>query len=148
DRHHIAVIGDGALTGGIAFEALNHAGVSDADLLIVLNDNCMSIDPNMGALKDYLVDITTSRAYNKLKDEVWNLLGKLSTFGKNGQEIGSEIENGIKAPLLGQSNFFESLHLRYFGPIAGHDVNHLVTVLNDLKRIAGPKILHCGTVKG
>src|SRR5690606_307196 len=124
------------------------AGVSDADLLIVLNDNCMSIDPNVGALKDYLVDITTSRAYNKLKDEVWNLLGKLSTFGKNAQEIVSKIENGIKATLLSQSNFFESLNLRYFGPVDGHDVNHLVTVLNDLKSIKGPKILHCVTVKG
>jgi 1-deoxy-D-xylulose-5-phosphate synthase len=148
DRHHIAVIGDGALTGGIAFEGLNHAGVSDANLLIVLNDNCMSIDPNVGALKDYLVDITTSRAYNKLKDEVWNLLGKLSKFGKNAQEIVSKIENGIKATLLSQSNFFESLNLRYFGPVDGHDVNHLITVLNDLKSIKGPKILHCVTVKG
>lgn len=148
DRQHIAVIGDGALTGGIAFEGLNHAGVSDANLLIVLNDNCMSIDPNVGALKDYLVDITTSRTYNKLKDEIWNLLGKLSTFGKNAQEIVSKVENGIKATLLSQSNFFESLNLRYFGPVDGHDVNHLVTVLNDLKSIKGPKILHCITVKG
>lgn len=148
DRQHIAVIGDGALTGGIAFEGLNHAGVSDANLLIVLNDNCMSIDPNVGALKDYLVDITTSRTYNKLKDEIWNLLGKLSKFGKNAQEIVSKVENGIKSTLLSQSNFFESLNLRYFGPVDGHDVNHLVTVLNDLKSIKGPKILHCITVKG
>ena len=93
DKHHIAVIGDGALTGGIAFEGLNHAGVSNANLLIILNDNCMSIDPNVGALKDYLTDITTSKTYNKLKDEVWNLLGKLSSFGKNAQEIVSKIEN-------------------------------------------------------
>lgn len=148
DKQHIAVIGDGALTGGIAFEGLNHAGVSDANLLIILNDNCMSIDPNVGALKDYLVDITTSRTYNKLKDEIWNLLGKLSTFGKSAQEIVSKVENGIKATLLSQSNFFESLNLRYFGPVDGHDVNHLVTVLNDLKKIKGPKILHCITVKG
>lgn len=148
DRQHIAVIGDGALTGGIAFEGLNHAGVADANLLIVLNDNCMSIDPNVGALKDYLTDITTSRAYNKLKDEVWNLLGKLSNFGKNAQEIVSKIENGIKSTLLSQSNFFESLNLRYFGPVDGHDVNHLVTIFNDLKNIKGPKILHCITVKG
>lgn len=148
DKHHIAVIGDGALTGGIAFEGLNHAGVSNANLLIILNDNCMSIDPNVGALKDYLTDITTSKAYNKLKDEVWNLLGKLSTFGKNAQEIVSKIENGIKSTLLSQSNFFESLNLRYFGPVDGHDVNHLVSVLNDLKSIKGPKILHCVTVKG
>lgn len=148
NRQHIAVIGDGALTGGIAFEGLNHAGVSDANLLIVLNDNCMSIDPNVGALKDYLLDITTSRAYNKLKDEVWNLLGKLSTFGKSAQEIVSKVENGIKSTLLSQSNFFESLNLRYFGPVDGHDVNHLITLFNDLKNIKGPKILHCITIKG
>lgn len=148
DKQHIAVIGDGALTGGIAFEGLNHAGVSDSNILIILNDNCMSIDPNVGALKDYLTDITTSQTYNKLKDEVWNLLGKLSHFGKNAQEIVSKIENGIKSTVLSQSNFFESLNLRYFGPVDGHDVDHLVAVLNDLKQIKGPKILHCVTVKG
>jgi len=148
DRQHIAVIGDGALTGGIAFEGMNHAGVSDSNILIILNDNCMAIDPNVGALKDYLTDITTSRTYNKLKDEVWNLLGKLSGFGKSAQEIVSKVENGIKSTLLSQSNFFESLNLRYFGPVDGHDVNHLVTVLNDLKNIKGPKILHCITTKG
>lgn len=148
DKHHIAVIGDGALTGGMAFEAMNHAGVSDANLLIILNDNCMSIDPNVGALKDYLTDITTSRAYNKLKDEIWNLLGKLSNFGKSAQEIVSKVETGIKSTLLSQSNFFESLNLRYFGPVDGHDVDHLVSILNDLKNIKGPKILHCVTVKG
>lgn len=148
DKQHIAVIGDGALTGGIAFEGLNHAGVSDTNILIILNDNCMSIDPNVGALKDYLTDITTSKTYNKLKDEVWNLLGKLSNFGKNAQEIVSKIETGIKSTVLSQSNLFESLNLRYFGPVDGHDVNHLVSVLNDLKTIKGPKILHCVTVKG
>ena len=148
NRQHIAVIGDGAMTGGIAFEAMNHAGVSDTNLLIILNDNCMSIDPNVGALKDYLTDITTSRTYNKIKDDVWKLLGKLSTFGKSAQEIVSKLENGIKSTLLSQSNFFESLNLRYFGPVDGHDVDHLVTILNDLKNIKGPKILHCVTVKG
>lgn len=148
DKQHIAVIGDGALTGGMAFEGLNHAGVSDTNLLIILNDNCMSIDPNVGALKDYLTDITTSRTYNKLKDDVWNLLGKLSMFGKSAQEIVSKVENGIKATLLSQSNLFESLNLRYFGPVDGHDVDHLVAVLSDLKNIKGPKILHCVTTKG
>lgn len=148
DKQHIAVIGDGALTGGMAFEGLNHAGVSDTNVLIVLNDNCMSIDPNVGALKDYLTDITTSRTYNKLKDEVWNLLGKLSNFGKSAQEIVSKVENGIKSTLLKESNLFESLNLRYFGPVDGHDVNHLVTIFNDLKNIKGPKILHCVTLKG
>jgi len=147
-RQHVAVIGDGAMTAGLAFEGLNHAGVADSNLLIILNDNCMAIDPNVGALKDYLTDITTSSTYNKLKDEVWNMLGKLSSFGKNAQEIVSKIENGIKSTLLSQSNLFESLNLRYFGPVDGHDINHLVSVLNDLKHINGPKILHCITVKG
>lgn len=147
-RQHVAIIGDGALTGGMAFEALNHAGVSDTNLLIILNDNCMSIDPNVGALKDYLTDITTSRTYNQLKDDVWNLLGKLSTFGKSAQDLVSKIENGIKSTLLSQSNLFESLNLRYFGPVDGHDVAHLVSVMEDLKKIKGPKILHCITVKG
>ncbi len=148
EKQHIAVIGDGAMTAGMAFEGLNHAGVSDTNILIILNDNCMAIDPNVGALKDYLTDITTSQTYNRLKDDVWNLLGKLSHFGKNAQEIVSKVENGIKATLLSQSNLFESLNLRYFGPVDGHDVDHLVAVLNDLKSIKGPKILHCVTVKG
>ena len=148
DRHHIAVIGDGAMTGGLAFEAMNHAGVSNANLLIVLNDNCMSIDPNVGALKDYLTDITTSGTYNKVRDEVWNLLGKVSKFGPNAQEIVAKLEGSVKSFLLQQSNLFESLNLRYFGPIDGHDVNHVASVMKDLKKIPGPKILHCVTVKG
>lgn len=148
DKQHVAIIGDGAMTGGMAFEAMNHAGVSDSNILIILNDNCMSIDPNVGALKDYLTDITTSKVYNKLKDEVWNVLGKFSSLGKNAQELVSKLENGIKSTLLSQSNLFESLNLRYFGPVDGHDVDHLVSVLKDLKNIKGPKILHCVTVKG
>jgi 1-deoxy-D-xylulose-5-phosphate synthase len=148
DTQHIAVIGDGAMTGGMAFEAMNHAGVANGNLLIILNDNCMSIDPNVGALKDYLTDITTSHTYNKLRDEVWNVLGKISKFGPNARDIVSNIEGSIKSLLLKQSNLFESLNLRYFGPVDGHDVNHLVHVLNDLKDIPGPKILHCVTVKG
>lgn len=147
-KQHIAVIGDGAMTAGLAFEAMNHAGVANSNLLIVLNDNCMSIDPNVGALKDYLTDITTSKTYNKVKDELWHALGKLSKFGSSAREIVSKVENGIKSTILKQSNLFESLNLRYFGPIDGHDVNHLVSVLKDLQRIPGPKILHCITVKG
>ncbi|MEM8567664.1 MAG: 1-deoxy-D-xylulose-5-phosphate synthase [Bacteroidota bacterium] len=148
DKHHIAVIGDGAMTGGLAFEGMNHAGVSNSNVLIVLNDNCMSIDPNVGALKDYLTDITTSHTYNKVKDEVWNILGKMSKFGPNARDIIAKVEHSIKSMLLSQSNMFESLNLRYFGPVDGHDVDHLVHVLNDLKDIPGPKILHCVTVKG
>jgi len=147
-KQHVAVIGDGSMTGGMAFEAMNHAGVSDTNLLIILNDNCMSIDPNVGALKDYLTDITTSKTYNKAKDEVWKLLGKLSKFGSSAQEVISKVEGGIKSALLNQSNLFESLNLRYFGPVDGHDVNHLAEIIKDLKDIPGPKILHCVTIKG
>lgn len=145
---NVAVIGDGSMTGGMAFEAMNHAGVSDSNILIILNDNCMAIDPNVGALKDYLTDITTSHTYNKVKDEVWKLLGKFSKFGSSAQEVISKVEGAIKSAVLHQSNLFESLNLRYFGPVDGHDVHHLVEVLNDLKDIPGPKILHCVTVKG
>lgn len=148
DRHHIAVIGDGAMTGGLAFEAMNHAGVSNSNLLIILNDNCMSIDPNVGALKDYLTDITTSHTYNRVKNDIWKILGKMSKFGKSAQEIASKLDSMLKSALLQQSNLFESLNLRYFGPVDGHDVDHLVHVLNDLKDIPGPKILHCITTKG
>ncbi|MFM8433492.1 MAG: 1-deoxy-D-xylulose-5-phosphate synthase [Bacteroidota bacterium] len=148
DRQHVAVIGDGAMTAGLAFEALNHAGVENSNVLVILNDNCMSIDPNVGALKEYLTDITTSHTYNKVKDEVWKLLGKISKFGPNAQEIVSKVENGIKTTLLQQSNLFESLRFRYFGPVDGHDVNRLVKVMRDLRDIPGPKILHCLTVKG
>lgn len=148
DRQHIAVIGDGAMTGGLAFEAMNHAGVSNSNLLIILNDNCMSIDPNVGALKDYLTDITTSHSYNRLKGDVWKVLGKMSKFGKSAQEIASKLESSLKSLILHQSNLFESLNLRYFGPVDGHDVDHMVHVLDDLKNIPGPKILHCITTKG
>ena len=148
NRQHIAVIGDGAMTAGLAFEGLNHAGVENSNLLVVLNDNCMSIDPNVGALKEYLTDITTSHTYNKVRDDVWKLLGKVSKFGPNAQAIASKIENGIKATMLKQSNMFESLKFRYFGPVDGHDVVRLAKVLEDLKDIPGPKILHVLTKKG
>ena len=148
EKQHVAVIGDGAMTAGLAFEGLNNAGVSNANILVVLNDNCMSIDPNVGALKEYLTDITTSHTYNKVRDEVWNLLGKFSSFGKSAQEIASKVEHGVKAALSSHSNLFESLNFRYFGPIDGHDVDHMVKVLNDLKDIPGPKLLHCITKKG
>jgi 1-deoxy-D-xylulose-5-phosphate synthase len=148
NRQHIAVIGDGSMTAGMAFEGMNHAGAMDANLLIILNDNCMAIDPNVGALKEYLTDITTSGTYNKVKDDVWKLLGKMSKFGKSARDIVAKIENAMKGAVLSQSNLFEALNLRYFGPIDGHDIDHLVDVLEDLKKIPGPKILHCLTVKG
>ena len=148
DRKSIAVIGDGAMTAGLAFEAMNHAGVADADMLIILNDNCMSIDPNVGALKEYLTDITTSPTYNKVKDEVWNLLGKLPV-GKNfSRGMAHKLTEGMKGMVSSSSNLFEALKLRYFGPIDGHNITKLVDTLQDLKNIPGPKILHIVTVKG
>lgn len=148
DQQNVAIIGDGAMTAGMAFEALNHGGVENSNLLVVLNDNCMSIDPNVTALNEYLTDITTSSTYNKVKDEIWNLLGHISKFGPNAQSIASKIENAVKTSLLGTSNLFESFNFRYFGPVDGHDVKHMVKVFEDLKDIPGPKILHILTKKG
>lgn len=148
DRQHIAVIGDGAMTAGLAFEAMNHAGTANSNVLIILNDNCMSIDPNVGALKEYLTDITTSHTYNELRDNLWKVLGKLP-MGKNfSREMASKVEASLKGLVSKSSNLFEALQLRYFGPIDGHNITKLVETLNDLKGIAGPKILHIRTVKG
>ena len=148
DRKVVAVIGDGAMTAGLAFEGLNHAGVADADILIVLNDNCMSIDPNVGALKEYLTDITTSPTYNKFRDEVWNLLGKLPVGKKFSRDMASKLEASMKGMVSKSSNLFEALNLRYFGPIDGHNITKLVDTLKDLRNIPGPKLLHIVTVKG
>lgn len=148
DRKSVAVIGDGAMTAGLAFEGMNHAGVADADMLIILNDNCMSIDQNVGALKEYLTDITTSQTYNKLKDDIWNALGKLPVGKRFTREMASKLEHSIKGFVNKSSNLFEALNLRYFGPIDGHNINKLVDVLQDLKKIPGPKLLHILTVKG
>jgi 1-deoxy-D-xylulose-5-phosphate synthase len=148
NKQHIAVIGDGSMTAGLAFEGLNHAGFTNSNLLVILNDNCMSIDENVGALRDYLTDITTSHTYNKVKDEVWSLLGKISKFGPNAQAIATKISTALKSSLLKDSNYFESLNFRYFGPVDGHDAIGLANILEDLKDIPGPKILHVLTVKG
>ena len=148
DRQHVAIIGDGAMTAGLAFEAMNHAGIEKSNVLIILNDNCMSIDPNVGALKEYLTDITTSHTYNELRDNVWKALGKLP-IGKNfTREMASKMEAGLKGMVSKSSNLFEALQLRYFGPIDGHNITKLVDTLKDLKDIPGPKILHIKTVKG
>ena len=148
DRKCVAIIGDGAMTAGLAFEGMNHAGVADTDMLIILNDNCMGIDPNVGALKEYLTDITTSPTYNKVKDDVWKLLGKLPV-GKNfSRSMGHKLAEGLKGMVSSSANLFEALKLRYFGPIDGHNVAKLVDTLRDLREIPGPKILHIVTVKG
>ena len=148
ERQHIAVIGDGGMTGGMSFEGMNHAGDTDANLTIILNDNCMSIDPNVGALKKYLTDMSTSPTFNNIRNDIWQVLGKLKTVGESARGIAKTIEKSLKSFVLDNSNLFEALNLRYFGPIDGHDINHLVKTLNDLKKIPGPKLLHCITKKG
>lgn len=147
DRNVIAVIGDGAMTGGLAFEGLNHGGWAKANMTVVLNDNNMSIDPNVGALKEYLTDITASHTYNKIRDELWKLLGKLDKYGPKARQVARKVEQSLTAATK-PGMLFEALGFRYFGPIDGHDINHLVRVLDDLKDIPGPKLLHCVTVKG
>src|SRR3954464_7650945 len=148
NRKSVAVIGDGALTAGLAFEGMNHAGVADSDVLIILNDNCMSIDPNVGALREYLTDITTSPTYNRFKDDIWKALGKLPV-GKNfTREMASKLEHSIKGFINKSSNLFEALNLRYFGPIDGNNITKLVDTLQDMKKIPGPKLLHVITTKG
>jgi 1-deoxy-D-xylulose-5-phosphate synthase len=147
DRHHVAIIGDGAMTAGLPFEALQHVGSSGANILIILNDNNMSIDPNVGSLKEYLTDITTSKTYNKVRDDVWKILGKLPG-GDFNQKIASKVEAGIKGVVSKTSNLFEALGLRYFGQVDGHNILKLVETLKDLQKIKGPKILHINTIKG
>ncbi|MBI5857649.1 MAG: 1-deoxy-D-xylulose-5-phosphate synthase [Sphingobacteriales bacterium] len=148
DRKVVAVIGDGAMTAGLAFEGMNHAGVADTDLLIILNDNGIGIDPNTGALKEYLTDITISPTYNKVKDDVWKLLGKLPVGKRFTRAMGHKLAEGLKGMVSSSANLFEALKLRYFGPIDGHNVAKLVDTLKDLRNIPGPKILHIITTKG
>ncbi|HPE34309.1 MAG TPA: 1-deoxy-D-xylulose-5-phosphate synthase [Bacteroidales bacterium] len=148
NRHHIAVIGDGAMTGGMAIEALNNAGVNNPNLLIILNDNGIAIDKNVGAIKDYLANIVTSKAYNKLKDKVWHLLGGGTKYGANTRAIVKQIGNAVKGSILRRSNLFETFNFRYFGPVDGNDVLRLTKLLRDIKNIQGPKLLHIITVKG
>lgn len=148
ERQSVAVIGDGSMTGGMAFEALNNAGVYHSNLLVVLNDNNMAIDPNVGGINEYLLDISTSKTYNKIKQDIWNVLGKLNRVSPGMRNFIQHIDNSIKSMLLKKSNLFEAMGLRYFGPVDGHDIHHLIKVFRDLKNIKGPKVLHCITVKG
>jgi 1-deoxy-D-xylulose-5-phosphate synthase len=147
-RQVVAIIGDGAMTAGEAFEGLNNAGTSKSDIIVILNDNNIAIDPNVGALKEYLLDIATSKSYNKFKDRIWNFLGKAGKVGPKARTLAAQLEAGFKSTILDRSNLFEGMGFRYFGPLDGHDIMHLTKVLEDLKRIPGPKLLHCLTVKG
>ena len=145
DYHVVAVIGDGALGGGLSFEGLNNAGASkQTNLLVILNDNNMAIDQATGALKNYLVKISTSRRYNAIKRRLWRILSHTPAVLRFCQKAG----NAVKQGLLKNSNLFESLNFRYFGPIDGHNLPELVRVLTALQRIEGPKLLHVMTVKG
>lgn len=147
-RQHIAVIGDGAMTGGMAFEGLNHAGVSDTNLLVILNDNDMSIDPNVGALKKYLAEFTATKTFNKFRKEMWKITGEMSKLGPDVRGAASRLEHALKGMVMKDSNLFESFNMRYFGPTDGHDVLLLVEMLEDLKTVDGPKLLHIKTLKG
>ena len=148
NRKSVAIIGDGSMTAGMAFEAMNHAGVANSDVLIILNDNCMSIDPNVGALKEYLTDISTSPTYNKMKDDVWKMMGKLPVGKRISRTMAHKVADSVKGMVSSSSNLFEALKLRYFGPIDGNNITQLVNTLRDLKNIPGPKILHIITTKG
>jgi len=148
DRKIVAIIGDGAITGGMAFEGLNNAAVNKSDLLVILNDNNMAIDPNVGGLSNYLLNISKSQKYNKLKKDIWEGLGKLNGFGPKARRVVQKTENAIKSMLLKQSNLFEGLGFRYFGPVDGHNVVYLAEVLKSLSSIPGPKLLHVITKKG
>lgn len=147
DNHHIAVIGDGSMTGGMAFEALNHAGSTDANLLVILNDNGISIDKRVGAMSQYLTMITSSATYNRVKNKVWNLMGG-NTSNNKPKSFFKKVSFSVKSMFSGKSNFFEALNIRYFGPVDGHDLNGLIKTLEDLKNIKGPKLLHIITKKG
>ncbi len=147
-KHNIAIIGDGALTGGMASEAINNAGATNSNLLVILNDNGIAIDKSVGALKKYLVNITISKGYNKFKDTVWKLMGGDSEYGENSRNIVRQFSEAVKGSIFEQSNLFEAYNFRYFGPADGHDVIHLVKLFRDLKRIPGPKLLHLITKKG
>ena len=148
DRKVIAVIGDGSMTGGLAFEGLNNAGGANADLLVILNDNNMSIDPNVGGLSRYFVRMQTSRTYNRLRSGVWQVLKHFSRAGKKMLMLLRKHQHAVKSMVFDDSNLFEALGFRYFGPVDGHDVVALTKIFKDLKGIPGPKILHVLTKKG
>jgi len=149
DNHVVAaVIGDGAMSGGLAFEGLNNASVHPNDMLIILNDNHMAIDQNVGGMSQYLVNITTSRSYNHFRWKAFLLLKKLGVINDHRKGKLLRFGNSLKALLTNQHNLFEGLNIRYFGPVDGHNVKNLVKVLQDIKDMKGPKLLHVCTIKG
>ncbi|MBR5843614.1 MAG: 1-deoxy-D-xylulose-5-phosphate synthase [Bacteroidaceae bacterium] len=147
-RKVVAVIGDASIAGGLAFEGLNNASINPNDLLIILNDNDMAIDHNVGGLNSYLVNITTSRRYNSMRNGIYQFLKKLHIIGDNSKGSILRFNNSLKSLLSKQQNIFEGLNIRYFGPADGHDVENLVRILQTIKDMKGPKILHLCTKKG
>jgi 1-deoxy-D-xylulose-5-phosphate synthase len=143
-----AVIGDGAMSGGLAFEGLNNTSVHPNNLLIILNDNQMSIDRNVGGMSDYLVKITTSKRYNSFRWKTYLMLKKMGIINESRKGRLLRFGNSLKALLTNQHNLFEGLNIRYFGPVDGHNVENLVKTLNDIKDMTGPKLLHVCTIKG
>ncbi len=146
-RKIVSVIGDGAMTGGMAFEAMNNAGALKSDMLVVLNDNNMSIDPNVGALKEYLAEITTTKTFNKMRDEIYDLLGHLKGAGEKMRKVASKLERAATAAIT-PGALFQALGFKYYGPVDGHNVDALRRQLEDLRTVSGPKLLHIVTVKG
>ncbi len=148
NRQVVAVIGDGAMTGGLAFEGLNNTSMDKNNLLIILNDNQMAIDPIKGGFTQYLIDITTSQTYNRLRYKAYKALKKLGLISDEGKNRIISFNNTVKAAISKQHNIFEGLNIRYFGPVDGHDVDNLVKILADIKDFRGPKVLHLITQKG
>lgn len=148
DRKVVAVIGDASISGGLAFEGLNNAAAQENDLLIVLNDNDMSIDRPVGALSEYITNMSTSKCYNNMRYKTYQFMRKHGVIGDSGKGIVLRFNNAMKSVLTGQQNIFEGLNIRYFGPFDGHDVKKLVKIFSDVKDMKGPKIIHLHTVKG
>ena len=148
DRHVVAVIGDGSMTGGLAFEGLNNASSTPNNLLIVLNDNNMAIDRTVGGMKEYLLNLATTNRYNRLRQKFAQLMLRWGILNETRKKSIIRFNNSLKALLLQQPNIFEGMSIRYFGPFDGHDVKNISRVLKDIKDMTGPKILHLHTVKG
>lgn len=147
-RNVVAVIGDASISGGLAFEGLNNAAINKNNLLIILNDNDMSIDRNVGALNTYLTHLNTTKAYNAFRYKTYKLLRKLHLVSDKGKNFILRFNNSLKSLISHQQNIFEGLNIRYFGPFDGHDIEKVVRVLTDIKDMDGPRILHLRTIKG
>ena len=147
-RHVVAVIGDGSMSGGLAFEGLNNASATPNNLLIILNDNDMAIDRSVGGMKQYLFNLTTSNRYNQLRFKISRLLFKIGLLNEDRRKALIRLGNSLKSLVAQQQNIFEGMNIRYFGPVDGHDVKNIARILRDIKDMQGPKVLHLHTLKG